>query len=335
MNPEEKSCPECAEQVKAAAKLCRFCGYRFDGEWKSSSTSPPEDDVAHVEAPSSKSQARARAALSSAKQRLQPIWEHGSRRLGPLKEVIAHNKIPLIALLTLIGGTLVAFTMANRSNPVDVPLSYLSLNDALSLGGEPSTNFPDAVALESLAAKKPEGHRLVASAFNDGVISSFQERQVRGARNSRFLIDGGPKAIKFRKGGMVVFAPGLRPKQTDQLFQLGLELYEFESTDGYGDLSRRAYSLVELIRDTTLYEGESYPEISSTAYELASDIRSWLEDNGDFVIPERKEYVESELKVAEAAAALGEQVDQGRLDSYNAALSVSEYAIGRLSGRED
>jgi len=26
---EEKTCPRCAEQVKAAAQVCRFCGHNF------------------------------------------------------------------------------------------------------------------------------------------------------------------------------------------------------------------------------------------------------------------------------------------------------------------
>ena len=28
---DEKTCPKCAEQVKAAAKVCRFCGNNFGG----------------------------------------------------------------------------------------------------------------------------------------------------------------------------------------------------------------------------------------------------------------------------------------------------------------
>jgi hypothetical protein len=29
---DSKLCPDCAERVKADARKCRFCGYRFDAE---------------------------------------------------------------------------------------------------------------------------------------------------------------------------------------------------------------------------------------------------------------------------------------------------------------
>jgi hypothetical protein len=32
--PDYKQCPDCAEQVLAAARKCRYCGYRFDGSRK-------------------------------------------------------------------------------------------------------------------------------------------------------------------------------------------------------------------------------------------------------------------------------------------------------------
>jgi Uncharacterised protein family UPF0547 len=33
--PAYKQCPDCAEQVLAAARKCRYCGYRFDGRRRS------------------------------------------------------------------------------------------------------------------------------------------------------------------------------------------------------------------------------------------------------------------------------------------------------------
>ncbi|WP_367314451.1 zinc ribbon domain-containing protein [Burkholderia gladioli] len=29
MREDEKQCPQCAESVKYAAKVCRFCGHQF------------------------------------------------------------------------------------------------------------------------------------------------------------------------------------------------------------------------------------------------------------------------------------------------------------------
>jgi ribosomal protein L40E len=37
----EKVCPECAETVKPEARVCRFCGYRFDGVEPASAPSSP------------------------------------------------------------------------------------------------------------------------------------------------------------------------------------------------------------------------------------------------------------------------------------------------------
>jgi Uncharacterised protein family UPF0547 len=40
--PETKVCPDCAEAVKAQARVCRFCGYRFDTSTEQAGASAPE-----------------------------------------------------------------------------------------------------------------------------------------------------------------------------------------------------------------------------------------------------------------------------------------------------
>jgi hypothetical protein len=42
---EEKTCPQCAEQVKVAAKVCRYCGHKFESEPEAELEPEPEVDT--------------------------------------------------------------------------------------------------------------------------------------------------------------------------------------------------------------------------------------------------------------------------------------------------
>lgn len=41
MTADDKDCPECGETIRAAARLCRFCGYRFDDRPRREPTPDP------------------------------------------------------------------------------------------------------------------------------------------------------------------------------------------------------------------------------------------------------------------------------------------------------
>ena len=41
--PETKTCPDCAETIKAAAKVCRFCGHRFEPAYSTQNPASPDD----------------------------------------------------------------------------------------------------------------------------------------------------------------------------------------------------------------------------------------------------------------------------------------------------
>ncbi len=41
MEADEKKCPQCAETIKAEAKVCRFCGHSFESNYSSNSSGSP------------------------------------------------------------------------------------------------------------------------------------------------------------------------------------------------------------------------------------------------------------------------------------------------------
>lgn len=45
MTDGAKSCPQCAESVKSAARICRFCGYQFPGAGTTASKNTANEKI--------------------------------------------------------------------------------------------------------------------------------------------------------------------------------------------------------------------------------------------------------------------------------------------------
>jgi hypothetical protein len=194
---------------------------------------------------------------------------------------------------------------------------------------------PTAVAIESLKRKKSQGYKLVAIALRREIVTQFREIPPDPKWKSEFLLNGGPKRLLFRAGGMSIGAYSLNRRQSDAISRLGLNLYGFEALAGYDALGDRLRQLLDQISSTTLYEGESSSEISSAGYELAEDLRAWLKKNREFLLPETRLVVDSDIALADAAGRLGAEINQSNLDSYNAAISTSNFASEQRANSND
>ena len=331
---EEKVCPECAATVKAIDKRCLSCGFRFDQVPPAGSPlTPPRWPPPEIAKPSEDPQGENLATRSI--RTVANNWKDFWHAAAPESGCLFRNRITLGVLGALLVGLLITFAVLSRDEARRVSVTSGSLRPAFTLGGQSSRTVPTAVAIESLKRKKSQGYKLVAIALRREIVTQFREIPPDPKWKSEFLLNGGPKRLLFRAGGMSIGAYSLNRRQSDAISRLGLNLYGFEALAGYDALGDRLRQLLDQISSTTLYEGESSSEISSAGYELAEDLRAWLKKNREFLLPETRLVVDSDIALADAAGRLGAEINQSNLDSYNAAISTSNFASEQRANSND
>lgn len=97
--PPTKVCPQCAEQVKAAAKLCRFCGSKFDAD----PVAPPEKAAVPNDPPK-------RAAMSKWQ------FECADRQSGAesVETVVALNEVEALKIAAERGKSVVRIVSVTK-----------------------------------------------------------------------------------------------------------------------------------------------------------------------------------------------------------------------------
>lgn len=140
-DPQTKVCPQCAEEVKAAARVCRFCSHQFE---------PLLDGPAPVQPAASPSEQHSSAAsadgqkVAATRPSTKPPWARAIVLTVVVWAVVILWAIPTISHSLSIGST-------TAPDPATVPWSQLTPGDQLARYGQCESQ----VALAALAGKFP------------------------------------------------------------------------------------------------------------------------------------------------------------------------------------
>lgn len=120
-----KTCPECAEEVRAAARVCRFCGHRFDSTREPLIQPSPTTSAASLPPPST-TRPEPEESLSDPCGEppfwavvARAVWGRG-RQMSPLRK-----RFNVVVLVLFIGIGAVAYVQ-HRAHKADEPCIILA-----------------------------------------------------------------------------------------------------------------------------------------------------------------------------------------------------------------
>lgn len=280
---QTKTCPECAEEVKAVARVCRFCGYRFE--------------------PSQGRRRRLKRLRSRRRRRRPGFWKRHWRKFAMV--------VPVLAALAVIG---VAVALNWDPEPVFDGVEAPRYDPDLAAGGLPSSKVGADVVLESLKDNDAVAIEILADASEEGVIDSFAEAPPKGKWEARYDLDGGAYVLRFDTNDdefLLTTRFGGDKKTADEIFAIGRRYgyYDKQELREDRELDDRTHALLEAFGEREFFAGESEPDLAAEAAALVDAWNSWLERYGEF--PPKARLIEAKIQLLEEVEAIASSGTRG------------------------